>query len=165
MDKRLKAVLAVAAMDHAVASRKPAGTTVLCDRGPQFKYRKFVLALTSYGPNRSMGRVRACGDNVAMESFFSLLQKNVLNRKRWEARAELRLAITTWFERSYYRKRRQRALGRLTPIEFETKKTRPQPRKKISTPAVNETFSSPLRPSDSAKPFEITASPAKRRVP
>jgi hypothetical protein len=36
-----------------------------------------------------------------MESFFSLLQKNVLNRKRWETRAELRLAITTWIERSY----------------------------------------------------------------
>jgi putative ATP-dependent endonuclease of OLD family len=34
--------------------------------------------------------------------------------------AELRLAITTWIERSYHRKRRQRALGRLTPIEFET---------------------------------------------
>ncbi|RNL60206.1 IS3 family transposase, partial [Arthrobacter oryzae] len=50
----------------------------------------------------------------------SLLQKNVLNRKRWETRSELRLAITTWIERSYHRKRRQRALGRLTPIEFET---------------------------------------------
>ena len=67
-----------------------------------------------------MGRVGACGDNAAMESFFSLLQKNVLNRKRWETRDELRLAITTWIERSYHRKRRQRALGRLTPIEFET---------------------------------------------
>ena len=63
-----------------------------------------------------MGRVGACGDNAAMESFFSLLQKNVLNRKRWEVRAGLRLAITTWIERSYHRRRRQRALGRLTPI-------------------------------------------------
>jgi putative transposase len=70
----------------------------------------------------SMGRVGACGDNAAMESFFSLLQKNVLNRKRWETRAELRLAIATWIERSYHRKRRQRALGRLTPIEYETTK-------------------------------------------
>ncbi len=29
----------------------------------------------------SMGRVGAAGDNAAMESFFSLLKKNVLNRK------------------------------------------------------------------------------------
>lgn len=57
--------------------------------------QKFVLALNTYGRHGSMGRVGPCGDNAAMESFFSLLQKNVLNRKRWETRAELRLAITT----------------------------------------------------------------------
>ncbi len=79
-----------------------------------------MSALHVYGLSGSMGRVGACGDNAAMESFFSLLQKNVLNRKRWETRDELRLAITTWIERTYHRKRRQRALGRLTPIEFET---------------------------------------------
>ena len=67
-----------------------------------------------------MGRVGACGDNAAMESFFALLQKNVLNRKRWQTRAELRLAIVTWIEKTYHRRRRQTALGRLTPIEFET---------------------------------------------
>ncbi|MGM9474693.1 IS3 family transposase, partial [Pseudarthrobacter sp. YS3] len=48
------------------------------------------------------------------------LQKNVLNRKRWETRQELRLAITTWIERTYHRRRRQKALGKLPPIEFET---------------------------------------------
>jgi len=67
-----------------------------------------------------MGRVGACGDNAAMESFFSLLQKNVLDRKTWATRAELRLAIVSWIEGRYHRKRRQRGLGRLTPIEFET---------------------------------------------
>ena len=67
-----------------------------------------------------MGRVGACADNVAMESFFSLLQKNVLNTKRWQTREELRLAIVNWIERTYHRRRRQRGLGKLTPIEFET---------------------------------------------
>ncbi len=66
-----------------------------------------------------MGRVGACGDNAAMESFFSLLQKNVLDRQRWVTRDELRIAIVTWIERTYHRRRRQRALGRLTPIEYE----------------------------------------------
>ncbi|MBB2899213.1 transposase InsO family protein, partial [Kineococcus radiotolerans] len=51
---------------------------------------------------------------------FSLLQKNVLNRRRWASREELRLAIVSWIERTYHRRRRQRALGRLTPIEYET---------------------------------------------
>ncbi len=67
-----------------------------------------------------MGRVGACGDNAAMESFFSLLQKNVLDRKRWATRDELRLAIVHWVEAKYHRKRKQRGLGKLTPVEFET---------------------------------------------
>ncbi len=67
-----------------------------------------------------MGRVGTCADNAAMESFFSLLQKNVLNRRRWATRAELRLAIVTWIETTYHRRRRQDALARLTPVEFET---------------------------------------------
>ena len=54
-----------------------------------------------------------------MESFFALLQKNVLNTKRWETREELRIAIVTWIERTYHRRRGQDALGRLTPVEYE----------------------------------------------
>lgn len=67
-----------------------------------------------------MGRVGSCGDNAAMGSFFSLLQKNVLNRRSWTTREQLRIVIVTWIERTYHRRRRQPALGRLTPIEFET---------------------------------------------
>jgi putative transposase len=78
-----------------------------------------VRTLKHNGLVGSMGRVGACGDNAAMESFFSLLQKNVLDRQRWQTRDELRLAIVTWIERTYHRRRRQRALGRLTPVEFE----------------------------------------------
>ncbi len=67
----------------------------------------------------SMGRVGAAGDNAAMESFFALLQKNVLNTRRWTTREELRIAIVTWIERTPHRRRRQAVLGRLTPIEWE----------------------------------------------
>src|SRR5690554_2319413 len=73
----------------------------------------------------SMGRVGAAGDNAAMESFFSLLQKNVLDRRSWATREELRIAIVTWIERTYHRRRRQAALGRLTLIEYETIMTTP----------------------------------------
>ena len=72
-----------------------------------------------------MGQVASAGDNAAMESFFSLLQNNVLDRRRWTTRDELCLAIITWIERTYHRRRRQDALGRLTPIEYETIMTTP----------------------------------------
>ncbi len=47
------------------------------------------------------------------------LQNNVLDRQTWSTRDELRIAIVTWIERTYHRRRRQVALGRLTPIEYE----------------------------------------------
>jgi putative transposase len=54
-----------------------------------------------------------------MESFFPLLQKNILDRHAWNTREELRIAIVTWIEKTYHRRRRQAALGRLTPVEYE----------------------------------------------
>ena len=112
--------LAVSALRNAIALRSPAGTITHSDRGSQFRSRKFVKALKDANLVGSMGRVGACGDNAAMESFFALLQNNVLDKQRWDTRDELRLAIVTWIERTYHRRRRQRILGRLTPIEFET---------------------------------------------
>ena len=79
-----------------------------------------MAALTRHDLVGSMGKVGACGDNAAMESFFALLQNNVLDRQHWATREELRIAIVTWIERTYHRRRRQVRLGRLTPIEFET---------------------------------------------
>ena len=120
IDSRMKSQLAVNALENAVAMRGDvAGCVVHSDRGSQFRSRKFLRALAHHRMVGSMGRVASCGDNAAMESFFSLLQKNVLNRHSWNTREELRIAIVTWIERTYHRRRRQPRLGRLTPIEFE----------------------------------------------
>ncbi|WP_324603536.1 IS3 family transposase [Phycicoccus elongatus] len=72
-----------------------------------------------------MGQVGSSADNAAMESWFALLQKNVLDRRTWDTRDQLRLAIVTWTERTYHRRRRQARLGKLTPIEYETIMTTP----------------------------------------
>jgi putative transposase len=126
IDSRMKSRLAVAALRNAVARRGDvAGCVVHTDRGSQFRSRKFVHALNRPQMVGSMGRVGAAGDNAAMESFFALLQKNVLNRRTWATRDDLRIAIVTWIERTYHRRRRQAALGRLTPIEYEIIMTTP----------------------------------------
>lgn len=126
IDSRMRSSLAVRALNNAVARRgEVAGCILHTDRGSQFRSRKFVHALTRHGIAGSMGRVGAAGDNAAMESFFALLQKNVLDRRPWCSREELRIAIVTWIERTYHRRRRQAALGRLTPVEYETIMTPP----------------------------------------
>ena len=121
IDTRMTARLAVNALNNAASRRSgAAGCIVHSDRGSQFRSRKFVHALNRHHLIGSMGQVGAAGDNAAMESFFALLQKNVLDRKRWRTQEELRIAIITWIERTYHRRRRQARLGRLTPIEYET---------------------------------------------
>ena len=126
IDSRMKSGLAVTALNNAVARRGDVtGCIVHTDRGSQFRSRKFVRALHHHGMVGSMGRVGAAGDNAAMESFFSLLQKNVLNRRSWATREDLRIAIVTWIERTYHRRRRQDGLGRLTPVEYEIIMTTP----------------------------------------
>jgi putative transposase len=116
---RMTSDLAVSALRNAIALRDPVNTTVHSDRGSQFRSRMFVGVLKDHGLVGSMGRVASAADNAAIESFHSLLQKNVLNSRRWETREDLRLAIVTWIEKKYHRQRRKRRLGKLTPVEFE----------------------------------------------
>ena len=118
---RMTSQIAVNALVSAVQRRGDvAGCVVHSDRGSQFRSRKVARVLARHDLVGSMGQVASAGDNAAMESFFSLLQKNVLDRRRWATRDQLRLAIITWIERTYHRRRRQARLGRLTPIEYET---------------------------------------------
>ena len=128
---RMKSRLAAEALTSAVARRTVegaavAGCVVHSDRGSQFRSKKFLAALRRHDLLGSMGQVASAGDNAAMESFFGLLQNNVLDRQRWATRQQLRIAIITWIERTYHRRRRQDRLGRLTPIEYETIMTKNQ---------------------------------------
>jgi transposase InsO family protein len=89
---RMPAELAVDALRNAVARRgEVAGCILHADRGQPV-------------PEPGVG---AAGDNVAMESFWLLLQTNVLNQQRWATRQDLRLAIIVWIERKYHRPRAQ----------------------------------------------------------
>jgi transposase InsO family protein len=120
LDERMTAQLAVTALRTAVVRRQLTGVVVVhSDRGSQLRARSFRAVLTAAGLKGSMGRLASAGDDAAMESSHALLQKNVLDRRRWRTRDELHEAILYWTEHTYNRRRRQRALGKLTPIEYE----------------------------------------------
>ena len=83
IDSRMKASLAVAALRNAVALRRigPADHRALRPWQPVPDHGTFLRELKAHQLRGSMGRVGTCADNAAMESFFSLLQKNVLDRQ------------------------------------------------------------------------------------
>jgi len=85
IDSRMKASLAFRAVRNAVRmGGNVNGCIVHPDRGSQFRSRKLRRELAGHNLVGSMGRVASFGDNAAMESFFSLLQKNVLNLRSWD---------------------------------------------------------------------------------
>lgn len=124
IDSRMKSRLAVVALHDAVSGRggpaQVAGCIVHSDRGSQFRSRKFQRSPTRYQLLGSMGRVGAARDNAAMKSFFSTVQKNVLNWGSWTIQDQLRARLTYGIEAAYHRRRRQSRLGKLTPVEYET---------------------------------------------
>lgn len=80
---------------------------------------KFNNWLTHAKGATSMGSVGDCFDNAMMESFFSSLEAEVLDRYRLRTREEARAEIFSWIEGWYNTHRRHSALGYVSPREFE----------------------------------------------
>ena len=66
-----------------------------------------------------MGRVASSVDNCLMESFFSTLQRELLDTRCWTSRAKLGSANFEWIECWYNPRRRHTSLGLLSPIDYE----------------------------------------------
>ncbi len=67
----------------------------------------------------SMGSIGDCYDNSMIESFWSRMQVELLDRQKWNTRLELANAMFDYLEIWHNRKRRHSQLGMLSPIEFE----------------------------------------------
>lgn len=117
----LRSELVVDALEMARWRRRPVpGQTVLhSDRGAQYTSWAFGQRLRQAGLLGSMGRVGSARDNAMMESFFSTLQRELLDRRRWQTRRELARAIFEWIEAWYNPRRRHTAIGDLSPVEYE----------------------------------------------
>jgi putative transposase len=57
------------------------------------------------------------------ESFFGTLQLELLDRRRWQSRAELASAIFEYIEAFYNPTRRHSSIGNVSPVEFEARYT------------------------------------------
>jgi putative transposase len=117
----LRSELVVDALEMARWRRRPAhGRTVLhSDRGSQYTSWAFGHRLRQAGLLGSMGRVGSAYDNAMMESFFSTLQRELLDRRNWATRKELAAAIFEWIEAWYNPHRRHTAIGSLSPVAYE----------------------------------------------
>jgi putative transposase len=120
--------LVVNALEMALQNRQPApGTVVHSDHGVQFTSWSFTHRVQSAGLMPSLGTVGDAFDNAMMESFWSKLQTELLDRKKWNTRVELANEIFQYLEIFHNRQRRHSKLGYLTPVEYERLHNVPQP--------------------------------------
>jgi len=122
IDSSPTAALVTNALGMAIQQRRPAGGTVIhSDQGTQFTSWAFTRRAIDSGLVPSMGSIGDCYDNAVIESFWSRMQVELLDRQRWRTRIELANAMFEYLEIFHNRQRRHSALGMLTPVEFETK--------------------------------------------
>ncbi len=125
IDSSPSSALVTNALGMAIGHRSPTGGTVIhSDQGTQFTSWAFTERALASGLVPSMGSVGDCYDNAMMESFWSRMQVELLDRKRWRTRLELANAIFEYLEVFHNRQRRHSALGMLTPVEFEIRRKR-----------------------------------------
>ncbi len=121
IDASPTAALVTNALGMAIESRNPpAGAVIHSDRGTQFGSWAFTDRAKASGLVPSMGSIADCFDNAVIESFWSRMQVELLDRRRWRTRIELANAIFEYLEVWHNRRRRHSALGWLSPLEFET---------------------------------------------
>lgn len=120
LDATLSTSLPLQALDAATCRRAPGtGLQHHSDRGCQYTSQEYRAALEQLGIEVSMSRKGNCWDNAVAESFFATLKTELIYRKSWRSRIELRAAVFDYIEIFYNRQRLHSTLDYKTPDQVE----------------------------------------------
>ena len=124
MDRWISRHLAIDALTMALDSRMPENPLIHhSDRGAQYTSDDFRSELDKHGIQCSMSGRGNCYDNAAVESFFGLLKRERVNRRRYRTRDDARADIFDYIECFYNRRRRHGYMGNISPVDFERQTT------------------------------------------
>jgi putative transposase len=119
-DSTLSTSLPMTALSAAISRRRPgSGLMHHSDQGSQYTSTEYRNALSRLGITVSMSRRGNCWDNAVAESFFATLKNELVYRRRWRNRLELRTAVFEYIEVFYNRRRLHSSLDYRTPAEVE----------------------------------------------
>ncbi len=119
METHLRTELILAALEMALAQRRPVSVIHHSDRGCQYTSYAFGKRCQEAGVMPSMGSVGGAYDNAMAESFFATLERELLSRRRFRSQAEAKMAVFEWIEGWYNPRRRHSALGYRSPVNYE----------------------------------------------
>ena len=119
MAGHLRTELVLAALDMAVAQRKPESVVHHSDHGCQYTSVGFGARCREAGIRPSLGSIGDCYDNAMCESFFATLECELLGRRRFETKADARMGLFRFIEAWYNPRRRHSSLGYKSPAQYE----------------------------------------------
>jgi len=120
MGSSLETALPLAALLMAVRRRNPPpGLLHHSDRGVQYASGDYRACLAAHRIVPSMSRKANCYDNATMEAFWSTLKNELIHRRRFATRAAASLAVFTYIESFYNRRRLHSSLGYQSPLDYE----------------------------------------------
>jgi transposase InsO family protein len=116
---RMTTELVLDSLEAAYDAKKP-GKELLhhSDRGSQYASKDYRDKLESYSMKVSMSRKGNCYDNACIESFHSVLKKELIYRTKFKTKQQAYEAIYRYIEFFYNRKRIHGAIGYLSPVQF-----------------------------------------------
>jgi putative transposase len=126
MADHLRAELALAALQMALESRRPARDSLVhhSDRGVQYACGDYIERLQAAGLQPSMSRAGCPYDNAQAESFMKTLKTEEVDGRTYRDLDHARDDIGRFIETVYNQQRLHSALDYLSPEEFETNRPR-----------------------------------------
>jgi len=121
MDSRMTKDLVLKALDRAYARHKPPThiqTLHHSDRGSQYASVEYQERIRNYGMTGSMSRKGNCYDNACIESFHSVIKRELIHRRNYRTRRQASKEIFAYVETWYNRVRIHSSIAYRTPAEM-----------------------------------------------